>query len=642
MNDRRTNGLLTAIPLVYLAVSGWSASIDHPFLWGINHLRYYPTDVWLLCGLALVAVAFPAFQTSVLNIRLPGVTVAVSSGILVVAGAFLFLALGDRTHLLGDGHLLVRELDLGFRKIANEPFSLWLLNRALGMFRHFGVSASQIYSTWSILAGLLYLGLIPFLARKVVPARSTSIILVFLVVPAYTQLFFTYHEIYPVLYPLLLVYIWTGFEALNGRIPRWIPGLLLGLMTALHFTMITLTPSLLLLLGSSGRLIVRVKETVRHSWMLAPGAVIFLGLMWVTDFDFGGFQSHAADEALLPLFGDATHSIPYAVISSAHAIAFLNQQLLVFLPTLLLLPFVRRSYFVSRESHFLLSAAIPAWTATFLGYTVIGAFRDWDALAFPAVFVVPWMALGLIRAFDHERVKRIALVVGVTAGVHSLLWIGLNADSSRATERFEDALRYSHLSARARSYGWQTLGAYCVDVNALSRARVCYGRAIESDPTHPRYPGLLGFVLMQIGDYEGAADSFRKSIRLDGDRYEPRLNLGMALLKLNNPEEAIVVIQGALRLRPNLANILFALGVAHFAKGDHETAITAYLRVIEADPAYASAHLNLGQLYGMVGDNDRKRDHFTRVLSLRPDHPQMKEITRWVAWYEGQTGAEQR
>lgn len=635
MTDRRFNGTLAAIPIAYLALAVGLAQVDRPIFWGINHLRYYPSWVWVACAMLLILTAVPAFRERVAGISLPKLPfIAVSAGLAII-GLIAFTSLDAATQLLGDGYLLTRELEHGFRKIANEPLSLWLLDRVNRRVDARGVSAFDVYTFWSIASGVVFLLLLPALGRRLTEASSWVIVLLALL-PAYTQLFFGYHETYPVLYPLLLLYVWCAIGALREDLPRWVPLALLGLLVALHFKLATLIPSAIFLLAPHGSIRDRVQSLSSNALACLPGLLVFALLLWLTDFKFGVYESRASEETFLPLTGGTTHAIPYTAFSLAHLVELTNELLLVYLPILLLLPFVTRAWCKTEMTQFLLVAAVPALLTTFFGFTVIGAFRDWDALAFPALLFALWAGTGLVSTMNSARLRSVVVVVTATAGVHLVLWISVNADEVRATRRFEDNLEYSNLSPRARSFGWETIGAHYLEQSDLGKATLAYERAIEHAPNHPRYPSQLGFVLMQVGDYVGAAEQFRRAIRLDDQRFEPHLNLGMALLKLDEAAGAVNAIRKAWSLQPDRAQIPFALGVAYYALEDYEKAIGACLAVLRIDPDHVDAHMQLAQLYGLISDHARQRDHFERVLVLNPNHPQKDEIQAWLAWYTKQ------
>jgi Tfp pilus assembly protein PilF len=457
----------------------------------------------------------------------------------------------------------------------------------------------------------------------------------------YVQLFFGYHETYPILYPLLLIYAWLGICANRGETSLWIPLCVLSLMISLHFTMATLLPSAVLLMADSGDLPTRARQLVRNIWTVIPGVLLFLFLMWVSDFSLTEYRSHTAGEIFLPLLGSPTHSVPYSALSIDHLVAFLNQELLVFMPAICLIPFVEKRFFRSGESTFLLLAGGTACFATFFGFTLIGAFRDWDALSFPALFVVVWASFGLIKCYDKKQIRQISLVVAVTAGVHVVLWILINADSARAVSRFEDGLRHSQLSIRARAYGWETLGSYYASIQDSEQAVRSYREATRADPGNARYPNLLGVALMRAGDYGGALRHFERSVALDDNRYEAILNLGLCLVELRRFDESIEILKQARDICPDLSKISFALGIAYHGKKAYPESISAYERALEIDPSNVDSRLNLAELYGEIGDNRRKHDQLVIVLSINP-HPAVSQSIRdWLAWYKARQTTDQ-
>jgi len=638
MTDRVFERWLAAIPLAILVLMVGSANLESPYMWGINHLRYYPIWVWIASCACLLGAAYAPVRDRVFGFRVPGLPPTAAHIALVLVGLAIFVWLRDATHLLGDGYLLTRELEYGLRKIANEPFSLWLLDRILATVRDLGVGSADVYSAWSYGSGVCFLILLPIVVRRFIPEspKSMPALCLLLLLPAYSQLFFGYHETYPVLLPLLILYVCFGFLSLRGQLPKWVPCLLLGLMASLHFMMVTVSLSAVLLITPEGNLSTRARTAISNAWVLLPGAFLFVGLLQLAGFDLGDYRARASGETFLPMLGSTTHSIPYPALSVSHLIEFVNEQLLVFLPSLLLLPFVDRTFLRSRESLFLLSAAIPAWVVTFFGFTVIGAFRDWDALAFPALLTTLWAGIGVVRNSDRLRVQSVFRTAGMAAAIPLVLWLGINVDPVRATTRFEDALSHSRLSARARSFGWETLGAYFDSVSDREGAIRSYENAIVHDPRHPRYPNLLGYVLMQNGAFDSAADNFRAAITLDPERYQAHLNLGLSLVQLGRFDAAIAALQVAQDLRGDLAKIPFALGVAFYAKGAYESAADAYASAVELDPLLVDAQLNLGKLYGLMGRNTLQYRQLEIVLEIQPQHSEAVSLREWMVWFEAQ------
>lgn len=62
---------LSAIPLIYVALLLVLPSVEKPFVWGANHLRYHSSWVWAVCCVVLVGSSLPAVRERLLAIKFP-------------------------------------------------------------------------------------------------------------------------------------------------------------------------------------------------------------------------------------------------------------------------------------------------------------------------------------------------------------------------------------------------------------------------------------------------------------------------------------------------------------------------------------------------------------------------------------------
>ncbi|HYC02636.1 MAG TPA: tetratricopeptide repeat-containing glycosyltransferase family protein [Azospirillaceae bacterium] len=104
-----------------------------------------------------------------------------------------------------------------------------------------------------------------------------------------------------------------------------------------------------------------------------------------------------------------------------------------------------------------------------------------------------------------------------------------------------------------------------------------------------------GVLLLEAGDAEGAAGSFRTAARLHPTDADTWSNLGNALLAGDRAQEAADACRRALSLRPDDPGTLSNLGNALRRAGDAAGAIAAYRRAVTLDPAFAGGWYNLGQ-----------------------------------------------
>ncbi len=115
--------------------------------------------------------------------------------------------------------------------------------------------------------------------------------------------------------------------------------------------------------------------------------------------------------------------------------------------------------------------------------------------------------------------------------------------------------------------------------------------AVRLNPVHhPEAWNNLGFLRLQAGRFDAAAEALERAVRLDPDFVEARTNLGSAYLLAERLGEAAEQFEAAVR----------------------------------ADPDYAPAHGNLGVIYLRQGRPADARRQFERVLALTPGDPQAR------------------
>ncbi len=395
--------------------------------------------------------------------------------LLALVGGISFIVLNAKTHLLGDGYLYIRELDKGLWQATprtdRAPLSFWMIRTFHQIGGSLWGSAETTYRIFSHASGILYLIQIPFVGWILGRDRPERIIIVgLLLTPGYLQLFFGYVETYPFLFPTILFFLLTGSLVLKKKLPLWGPSAILGILIPLHFMTTALIPSLLILavlqIGTerkTGPLGFSWRKTCFRSMaslVVVPGMVLVV--FYFIDYKPLNYLNKSPAFHLLSPFAVLDFSNHYPLFSFAHLRDVLNQYLLVAPAALITLGLLRRHVlFSDPDRKFLLTASLFPILFTLITNPEVGAFRDWDAFAYPAVPFTLWAAVTLNRRI-HERsdLIHIGILVGGATAMHTLLWIGLNANPGYAARRYADILEHCRLSGHARSYGWETLGNY--------------------------------------------------------------------------------------------------------------------------------------------------------------------------------------
>jgi tetratricopeptide (TPR) repeat protein len=175
---------------------------------------------------------------------------------------------------------------------------------------------------------------------------------------------------------------------------------------------------------------------------------------------------------------------------------------------------------------------------------------------------------------------------------------------------------------------WRRL-AMTYDANDLfERARDCYERAVELDPSEPRTWFLLGCAAERCFDPEAAATSFRSSIALR-DGAAPQRRLGFVLLELGDAGGAESAFSAALRRDPADDAARIGLARVHLQRGEAEGAARILEKIAEGRSPNASyARQLLARAWRQLG---RTEDAETAALQgegavLVEDDPWRREV----------------
>jgi len=606
-------------------------------------LAFYPMWVHLLFVGLSAFIFIPAFHERFLNgmSQVSGALDLLGSSrrsytadaLLVVAGGTAFVGLRSATHLLGDGYLGLRELPkavtLGTGRFGNEPLALEMVR----VLHRFGDplwhSAEFTYRFYSYLFGILYLLISLAVARLLGRCRLEKIVVLgFLLTPGFMQVFCGYVENYPPIFPMILLYLWAGLLTLRGRLPLWTPAGILGLLIPLHFITVTLAPSLCLLaifsaLSAQGTLRASHKSLILKalpSFALVPAIVLIV--FWVLDFNPFTYVKGLRGTHFFPVLSQPSSLQQYRLFSPAHLLDFFNQQLLI-APSALLVGciFSRGRSGLSQEGYFLLTASLFPLLFTFLANPEIGAFRDWDVMSLPALPLTLCAAVALIHLSrgGREDLTRAGFLICGAVGIHSLVWIGLNAHARSAEARFTRILGRSPLSPHARAYAWETLGSYYKLQNETECAMNAYKQAAEATPENPRHWYSTGAMYFNMGQFQAAIDCYRKTVALNPNFQDGYFDIGDAFYKLGQYQEAVDSYRKAVALKPDFFKAYANMGNALGALGQHRAAIGCYQKAIALKPDFAEAYFNMGNSFNDLGQHQTAIGCYQKAIALKPD-----------------------
>ena len=548
---------------------------------------------------------------------------------LPILALVLFASLPVSRHYLGDGELLLRTFRISVTPRSwqgiNAPLPYYLIDRLRLTYE-----PEAVIRTISILSGVLYTLVAIVLSRRLfTEAKKRAIVLCLILTPAYLQLFFGYIETYPVIYPLLLAYFFTGLLSLENRCPVLIPSVLMGILLITHFSLVVLAPSLLVLAiirWRSGALPV-VRATIET--IACP--LVALALLWTISFEPDIYFEGMKKSHLLPLIADEGYA--YGFLSLTHLGNIVNEHLLVAPAVLIVLAAYPYGWASKRRDHlFLLAGALPAVFFTIVANPEIGAFRDWDAFAYPALPLLLLASLVIIRQVRRTDQMRAAVQIGGISAIHTAFWIFLNAQPALAEARYTTLLDISILSPTARSYGWEAVGAQRRREGDLAGEHHAFEKAAEANPTNYRYWNTLGTVATRQNFTKEAIDYYQKALEANPGSFESHSNIGSAYSRIADYDKAIHHYLEAIQRNPKLFGELYAnLGAAFLMTGQLEKSLGAYEEAMTRSPHLVQAYFQAGNVANRLGDLEKARLYYGEVLHRDPGYPHADLIRKWIA-----------
>ncbi len=432
--------------------------------WGLWPVTYPPAWAVILGGLLVLAGVAWGWR----SLHAPAPTRSLPPAALPLAAALLFLAFFrfPLAHTRwGDAYILSQGIawpDPAQRLVYSwqAPLDVFLHSRIwLWLHQPLGwADAMPAYRLLSPLAGGLYLLALLALSRdqELAPGWLTFGLLASL---GLVQLFFGYVENYSFAAAGILIYLWLGIRALQGRRPLWLATLALAIANGLHPSTVILAPSLLFLAwqrlrGNGGRpaSLPTILAQVGLPMLLVAGGVILLmetgghGLAALLTSDRPGGGD---GRWLVPLFRTGTRWEHYTLFSWPHLRDFLNEQLLVapgVLPALLLLGGAwlrwkppQRELPGSRTRLNHTAEPMPAilgflaWAAgahlllTWLWNPDYGGQRDWDLFSLAAIPTALLLAVLAPRLLTERRFLLAGMApLLLVQALHTAAWIYQN------------------------------------------------------------------------------------------------------------------------------------------------------------------------------------------------------------------------
>ena len=542
-----------------------------------------------------------------------------SGWLLLLPWAWFLWRLETRTRFLGDGTVWLEGIRSGHPSPFSEPLAAAAWQGYASLLRGAGLPIDAVTAgLLPILCGIAAAALLFGIASEISPrSGSRAAVFAVLITMGISQLYFGYIESYPPTSVAILAYLWPGLRrARDADHPLWLAAVF-AITISFHLATVFLAPSYLYLLLRDKRPILLRAGLALLPLATAAGILILLGYepsRWL-----GAFK--LAARAAGPGHGPAALAKPYGALSLGHAWDLLNAILLAFpVPALLLLAAAAGRAADRRKTPgapppseaaaptpprrdaaamFLAAAALPGLLLVIALVLPVPPAQDWDLTA---TLLIPLAVLGVkvgcsIAKNPLRGMRGVALAL---LGAGALLsFVLVNANESSGLRRYETIIGPgARITAYGRAYGNELLATYDIERKDYASALVHAGRALEAEPTNPRYWTKKGAALYELGRFDEAIPILEEGIRRGPARDDAYYDLGNCFARARRYPAAVINYREAIRRSEPRPDYYNNLGVALFYSGRPDSARLMWTEVVHRWPWYELAGKALVRHFG--------------------------------------------
>lgn len=134
----------------------------------------------------------------------------------------------------------------------------------------------------------------------------------------------------------------------------------------------------------------------------------------------------------------------------------------------------------------------------------------------------------------------------------------------------------------------------------------------------------LGVEYLSAGCIENAAAEFQRSVDLDSDEVDVRIDLARARVRLGEYDEAVRVLEPVLAMYESNLDALEVRSLALLRSGRREEAVKAMERILETHPQSVTALNFCARSYLEIGQRERAVELFGRSLELDETQPEVR------------------
>lgn len=618
--------------------------ISTPFLWGADSFSFLP--VWLVLlfsctgTLSFIPKIYSQFDMLLrildkLQMNLQQKAVQGMFVILYLGTALLF---SDRTHLLGDGKIILRDEFTMRNIVLFEPLESFIHSITYKILSgYFDLQIEQTIALLSYTAGITACVFIWRIVHSFgMTVYEKAFLFGALLLPAATQLYFNYVEYYSITAAVFLIYLYYYFQSL--KISRYLPVVTFfaGLVCMLHTAMVFVSVSVVYLYYI--RFSSKEKNLRLILISILTGCVPILITLAVIQYAGISFhdvvQNFSAPNTTHPVTYDPSNvHVGYSMFSAYHFIDFINLLILTIPFLFCCLPLCITGILNKRcwRQREVIGAALLGGACLLEAFVVNsqnGLSRDWDLFSV-AAYPIGFLLFYYYR-FAGRLFQPVLFPLLIVSFIHTAGFVLINTQSSWAQKRLESLAGNPAWSPEAQAVAYDELRQVYLEmndrVNELKYAEKC----VDIMPNSPRYNNNLGSSYHKLKRYADAEKFYRNSLSLTptftaqynlalvlmdtnrlteaeellqylyinkGDYYLTRDKYIEALMRQRKFEEAVPVIQQSIQNFPEDYRYTVYLALCYLETSQWDQAIPLLRQVIDKKPRDKIPYVLLGKYY---------------------------------------------
>lgn len=196
---------------------------------------------------------------------------------------------------------------------------------------------------------------------------------------------------------------------------------------------------------------------------------------------------------------------------------------------------------------------------------------------------------------------------------------GRDGDDEGAAAAFDKALAVNPVHAPTRVARAEVLRRLGRGKDARADYEQVLREASPDDPLRRDAAARLASLLRDGGDYEGAVDVLRDTLRVSGASARIYTELALLYLAQGREELAALVVRRAIELDEKDPAAYNALALLYLRQGKAQEAFDRFDYATSLDPGYADARFNKASVLLDAGDYVRAKAELDAILTRRAD-----------------------